>query len=228
MSKSTGNFVRLQTLMDWGVHPLVYRFYVLNATYRTPLLFNIEALVSAKTGLQRLLETVVLLKEQAKKEQESFDWLSIWRDHRSSRGGAFTNVIEMLKKPLGPEAEVWIDRLDDAVSDDLNTPKALSYLFQLLDERVLSADHVLRLVAIYDLVLGLNLLELTPGELNLRPVSLTISEAEIEARIKERAAARRNKDFRRADAIRDELREHGIRLRDTPEGTIWEYTPRVG
>ena len=65
MSKSKGDFLRLQTLLDWGIHPLVYRYFNLMTHYRSQLEFSMESLVSSKTGLERLLRRVQTLRPKA-------------------------------------------------------------------------------------------------------------------------------------------------------------------
>lgn len=218
MSKSTGNFIRLETLVEKGIHPLVYRFFALNATYRTPLIFNYESLQSAKKGLVRLLEQVKQLKQG-----QSLDWLKTWQDHRYSRGGSFDDIIEELMDPLTEKEREWVDKLDEAISRDLNIPQALSHLFLMLDESNIPADSLLRLIGIYDLVLGLNLLETEPGQLNIRPIHVKLSEEEIESLIQQRSEARKKGNYRLADQIRDQLIQEGIQIKDTPKGTQWEY-----
>ncbi|NWM49672.1 cysteine--tRNA ligase, partial [Escherichia coli] len=92
--------------------------------------------------------------------------------------------------------------LDEAVSDDLNTPRALPVLDELLAEKKLSPADRLAGLAAFDAVLGLRLLELTREELRLRPAGAAITAQEIEDRLVERKEARLVKDFQRSDTIR--------------------------
>jgi cysteinyl-tRNA synthetase len=120
----------------------------------------------------------------------------------------------------------WIKRLDEAVSDDLNTPKALPVLDELLAEKGLSPGDRLAALAEFDAVLGLNLLGLTREDLRLRPASATLTADDIEARLAERKAARAEKDFARSDAIRDELAAAGVEVMDgDPLG--WDWKPEL-
>lgn len=120
----------------------------------------------------------------------------------------------------------WLARLDEAVSDDLNTPRALPVLDELLAEKTLSAADRLAALAEFDKVLGMNLLTLTREELRLRPASATLTPEEISGRLVERQQARVVKDFQRSDTIRDELAAAGVEVMDgDPLG--WDWKPAL-
>lgn len=126
----------------------------------------------------------------------------------------------------GTAPQAWIKRLDEAVSDDLNTPKALPILEELLAEKSLPAADRLAALAEFDAVLGLNLLTLTREELRVRPARATLTADEIEASLAERKQARAAKDFARSDAIRDELAASGVEVMDgDPLG--WDWRPAL-
>jgi cysteinyl-tRNA synthetase len=120
-------------------------------------------------------------------------------------------------------AASYAERLDAAVSDDLNTPKALPVLDELLaDKKVGPADRLAAL-ADFDAVLGLELLTLSREDVRVRPKTATIDEAGIAARLEERREARAAKDFPRSDAIRDELAAIGVEVMDgDPLGWDWK------
>jgi cysteinyl-tRNA synthetase len=223
MSKSSGRFLRLQSLRDEGLHPASYRHFLLMATYRKPLEFSLEALRAAQSGLQRVLRRVEALAAQASNKE----WLALWNERRASRGGVFGYLVERLAAPLADAQRVWLERLDEALSSDLNTPQALAHLNALLADPDLTPDEALRLVGIYDLVLGLELPRLRAEDLNLRPAASLVSESQIEALIGEREAARKARDFKRADAIRIQLAEAGVQLKDSRGGTTWEWAPQA-
>ncbi|MHA6719383.1 cysteine--tRNA ligase [Sphingomonas sp. RS6] len=126
----------------------------------------------------------------------------------------------------GHAPEAWLERLDAAVSDDLNTPKALPVLDELLaDTRTTPADRLAAL-AEFDKVLGLRLSELTREELRVRPKGATIDADAITSLLFERKEARVVKDFRRSDVIRDELAAAGIEVMDgDPLG--WDWKPAL-
>ncbi|MDR6509346.1 cysteinyl-tRNA synthetase [Novosphingobium capsulatum] len=198
MSKSSGEFLRLQLLIDRGYHPLAYRLMCLSAHYRSELEFSWEGLGAALTRLKRMVMAVAQLKERA---EEGVD-TSAWRSHAK----------------LAP----LVERFDAAVSEDLNTAVALT----VLDEAVAlkKIDPALKLAAItaFDAVLGLNLLTLDRTALRLRPKAATITEDEIAQRIAARQEARAAKDFARSDALRDELAAEGVDVMDgDPLGWDW-------
>ena len=126
----------------------------------------------------------------------------------------------------GTALQLWLDRLDEAVSDDLNTPKALPILDELLAEKKLSPADRLAALAEFDAVLGLNLLALTREELRVRPANATLTPEEISDRLVERQQARVVKDFQRSDTIRDELAAAGVEVMDgDPLG--WDWKPAL-
>lgn len=192
MSKSSGEFLRLQALVDRGFHPLAYRLMCLQAQYRSELDFSWDNLAAAATRLKRLVQTVAALKARP-------------------------------PAPSAASAAAYRERLAAAVADDLNTPKALPVLDELLaDKKVSAADRVAAL-ADFDAVLGLDLLTLSREDLRVRPADTGIDEAEIAARLAERREARAAKDFPRSDAIRDELAAAGVEVMDgDPLGWDWK------
>jgi cysteinyl-tRNA synthetase len=222
MSKSTGRFLRLATLEEWGIHPLAYRHFVLMATYRRPLEFSFEALVAARSGLSRTLRRVAALAALA----GDLGWLDLAAEHRFSRGGSFGYLVRALVEPAGDAAAGWLDRLDEALAHDLNTPRALAHLGELLADETLEPAAALRLAAVYDLALGLRLLTTAPEELNLRPAAAAFTAEEVDALLAEREAARAERDFARADAIRERLIAGGVDVQDSRRGTAWEWVPR--
>ncbi len=126
----------------------------------------------------------------------------------------------------GTAPQVWLDRLDQAVSDDLNTPKALPILDELLAEKKLAPADRLAALAEFDSVLGLNLLQLTREELRIRPASAALTAEQIDDLLVERRQARVVKDFQRSDTIRDELAAAGVEVMDgDPLG--WDWKPAL-
>ena len=194
MSKSTGEFLRLQTLVDAGFHPLAYRLMCLQAHYRSELEFSWDNLAAASVRLKRLVMAIESLRA---------------RDDGSDKGNA----------------EPYLARLDGALSDDLNTPRALPVLDEMLADKKLSPAVRLRAVAAFDAVLGLQLGELTRTELRVRPSGVSIADADSEATLAARKAARAARDFARSDALRDELAAAGVEVMDgDPLGWDWKTT----
>lgn len=194
MSKSSGEFLRLQLLIDKGYHPLAYRLMCLQAQYRSELEFSWEGLGAALVRLKRLVMAVEALKAQGP-AAESF-------------GGKFAPFVE---------------RFEAAISDDLNTSVALTVLDEVAALKKVLPGEKLAAIAALDAVLGLNLLTLTRADLRLRPASATITEAEIEATLAARKQARADKDFARSDALRDQLAAQGVEVMDgDPLGWDWK------
>ena len=196
MSKSSGEFLRLQLLIDRGYHPLAYRMLCLQAHYRSELEFSWEGLAAALTRLKRMLMAVGQLKE------------------RAPDGPAAAP---------GPKFAPLLERFDAAVSDDLNTPIALTVLDEVIALKKVDPAEKLAAIAAMDAVLGLDLLTLDRAALRLRPKGAEIAEAEIEAILAARKAARADKDFAKSDALRDELAARGVEVMDgDPFGWEWK------
>ena len=196
MSKSSGEFLRLQALVDRGFHPLAYRLMCLQAHYRSELEFSWENLAAAQTRLKRLVQAVAAL--------------------RARPAGAASPG----------SADAYREQLDAAVSDDLATPRALPVLDALLADKRLSASDRLAALGDFDAVLGLDLTTLTREALRVRPAAAAIDETGIAARLDERREARAAKDFARGDAIRDELAAAGVEVMDgDPLGWDWRTMP---
>jgi cysteinyl-tRNA synthetase len=124
------------------------------------------------------------------------------------------------------DATRYLDALDAAVSDDLNTPRALPVLDEMLADKKLSPATRLKALAAFDDVLGLRLSDLTRKDLRVRPANATIAPEEIEARLAERKEARAAKDFARSDTIRDALAAAGVEVMDgDPLG--WDWKPAL-
>jgi cysteinyl-tRNA synthetase len=197
MSKSSGEFLRLQLLIDKGFHPLAYRMMCLQAHYRSELEFSWDGLAAALTRLKRMLIAICQLKER---------------------------VVEGEAKP-GPRFVPFLERFDAAVSDDLNTPVALTVFEEVLALKKVDAAEKLAALASMDAVLGLGFLELERMDLRMKPKGVELTEAEIEATLEQRKSARAEKDFARSDALRDELAAKGVEVMDgDPLGWEWKLS----
>ena len=174
MSKSAGEFLRLQTLIDKGYDPLAYRYLCLTAHYRNDLKFTWESLDSAVTALNRLRVAM-------------HDW--------GNPGQADT---------------LWLQRFEQELARDLNTPKALAVVWGLVKESVPNAVKKATLLAM-DQALGLDLA-------NWAPTSEAVPETVLEL-VDRRNTARTNKDWASADALRDQINSLGYEIEDGPTGT---------
>ena len=196
MSKSSGEILRLQLLIDRGYHPLAYRLMCLQAHYRSELEFSWEGLGAALTRLKRLVLQVEKLRAAAADGQ--------------------SQAVHPALAPL-------IERFDGAIGDDLNTPVALTALEEALALKKVGAAAIRVAVAEMDAVLGLGLLELRRAALRIRPAGATLDETHVEDELARRKAARAAKDFASSDAIRDALAENGVEVMDgDPLGWEWK------
>ena len=114
---------------------------------------------------------------------------------------------------LSQEAKKYLGDFRDAITEDLHVPKGLSVMWSAVKDESLSSEERLFLLYDMDRVLGLDLQRSGSASAEIDEESLAL--------IKEREEARKNKDFARADEIRDELARRGIRIKDTPRGTVW-------
>ena len=193
MSKSSGEFLRLQLLVDKGYHPLAYRMMCLQAHYRSELEFSWEGLGAALTRLKRIVMAVERLKDAPAGD------------------------------PLHQKLASMRAKFAEAVSDDLNTAVALVALEEALAVKKVDAGIKRAVIEDMDAVLGLGLFGLTRTDLRIRPKGAQITEAEIEAELIRRKEARAAKDFATSDAIRESLGEKGVEVMDgDPLGWEWK------
>lgn len=199
MSKSRGNFFTVRDIAQ-KYELQVLRFFMLSAHYRSPLNFSADLMEAAKNGLERIrtaAETLTRLMQAAK-------------------DGAMSAQEEALYQ----KAEEFREKFENAMEDDCNTADAVSAVFELVKfiNTNSSAEHTSAyLQKLYELLQTLcDVLGILIGQ------EEEILDAEIEKLIQERQDARKQKDFARADQIRDELAQKGILLKDTREGVTWK------
>lgn len=203
MSKSSGEFLRIQLLIDKGFHPLAYRLMCLQAHYRSELEFSWELLAAATTRLKRLVMAVEkwTAKHAAATDLPVFG--DAWERERTT--------VDLMA------------RFDAAISNDLNTAEALTILDECLALKKIYTNCVISAASRMDMVLGLSLFTLTRADLRVRPKAAVITEAEIDAALASRKEARANKDFAASDAIRDDLIAKGVEVMDgDPLGWDWK------
>ena len=197
MSKSAGNFFTVREISE--KYPLqVIRFFMLSAHYRNPLNFSDTLVESAKNGLDRILTAIDLVRDQADKPE-------------TAAGKEEEANLEEARKLVG--------KFEEAMEDDFNTADAVSAIFELVKlanttVKESSSDYAAKLLETMETLCGVLGIETKQEE--------DILDEEIERMIEERQQARKEKDFARADEIRDELLEKGIILKDTREGVKWK------
>ena len=199
MSKSLGNFFTVREIKD-RYDLQVLRFFMLSAHYRSPLNFSAELMEASKNGLDRIVNAV--------------DNLNYLQENAA--------VAELTKQEVAALSEVkaFVERFDEAMDDDLNTADAISVIFELVkyaNSNVTAQNSRAFIQAVKDEILELG--DVLGLILEKKEEML---EADIEKLIEERQAARKAKDFARADAIRGQLLEMGIVLLDTREGVKWK------
>lgn len=194
MSKSLGNFFTVREIAE--KYPLqVIRFFMLSAHYRSPLNFSAELVEASKNGLERILTAVDRLK---------------------SINGTDGDV----DKSVADEMDAFVKKYEDAMDDDLNTADAISVIFELVKYANVNVTEESSKATVE---LVLNTIEKLCDILGIiTEKKEEILDSDIEALIEERQAARKAKNFARADEIRDQLSSMGIILEDTREGVKWK------
>jgi cysteinyl-tRNA synthetase len=170
MAKSEDNFLTLDSIIEKGINPLAYRFWLLTASYRTKVNFTWEALEGAETALKRLYRAFLDLGDEA-----------------------------------GDVSQEYREKFKNFIEDDLDTPQALALVWDLLkDDNVSNADKKATLLD-FDKVLGLGLEDLKEE----------IIPEEIMKLVEEREQARKNKDFKKSDEIREKIKSLGYEIKDS-------------
>ena len=198
MSKSLGNFVLLRDLLE-AYDPMVIRYMLATTHYRRPLRYDEAVITEAQANVSKLREALRRLK------------------HRQEQASADLEDHETWLTEINGIQEQFVTAMDD----DFNASNGITALFDLVKSlnRYLDLELVSQAVlSLYDKVLH-DLLAVFGLDLEDKSNSI---DQEIEALIEERRQARANKDFARSDAIRDQLKEQGILLDDTPQGTVWK------
>jgi len=197
MSKSLGNFFTLRDLLAKGYTPEVVRYLLASVPYRRKLNFTFEGLKAAATSIERLRNFELRLKT----------------DHFPP--GASPEITR--------RTEAATAAFREALDDDLNTAEALGAVFEFIRDANTAMDAgafqagnaaaALEFLALFDSVFDV-----------LKPSAQAdgLSDAEVEAAIAERTAAKKARNFARADEIRKQLSDQGVVIEDTKEGVRWK------
>ena len=199
MSKSLGNFRTVREIAE-QYDLQVLRFFMLSAHYRSPLNFSAELMAASKNGLERIITAAENLKYLA----------------ANAKNGEMTDA----EKVQIQETEKLVTAFEEAMEDDFNTADAIAAIFELVKFANTTADETSSQA--YDSALLERIVHLSDvlGIIVVKEEELLAED--IEALIEERQAARKAKNFQRADEIRNELLEKGIILEDTREGVKWK------
>ena len=199
MSKSLGNFRTVREISE-QYDLQVLRFFMLSAHYRSPLNFSAELMEASKNGLERILNATDNLKHLI---------ASVAAEEMSAE-----------EKEAFSKTDAYVEEFEKAMDDDFNTADAIAAIFELVKYANTTAtaesskeylrgllDRIVKLGDVLGLILD---------------KKEELLDADIEKLIEERQAARKEKNFARADEIRDELLAKGIVLKDTREGVQWK------
>ena len=208
MSKSLGNFLTIRELTK-EIHPEVLRLFLLSRHYRSPIDFSWDAIHESRGALIRFYESL---------------------------DRVFNSPERAIRPRLKNIIDGFSNKFDAAMSDDFNTAKAIGHIHEFTTEvnrtldsnpEVAEGDVLALRAALSDVSDILGILEQKPAEFldhikHADPDKVGITDQEIEGLILSRDNARKARDFKAADEIRDSLKARGIILKDTPGGTAWE------
>ena len=199
MSKSAGNFFTVRDISE-KYDLQVLRFFMLSAHYRSPLNFSADLMEAAANGYERIVTSVSNLNYLLE--------------------SSTSDTMKADEQALLKEAESYIAKFDEAMDDDFNTADAIAAIFELVkfvNTNTSGESSKEFLVALKEEIIMLS--DICGLIVEKKEEML---DSDIEALIQERQAARKAKDFGRADEIRAQLLEKGIILEDTREGVKWK------
>ncbi|MBO5093972.1 MAG: cysteine--tRNA ligase [Lachnospiraceae bacterium] len=199
MSKSLGNFFTVRDIAE-KYDLQVLRFFMLSAHYRSPLNFSADLMEAAGNGLERIKTCVSNLQFLL--------------------GSAQEEALRAQEEELLKEADTYRVKFEEAMDDDINTADAISAIFELVKFSNTKTDGGSSKAFLEKLLAEIRVLADVLGLIVDQKEEML--DADIEAMIEARQAARKAKDFAKADAIRNELLEKGIVLEDTREGVKWK------
>lgn len=195
MSKSLGNFFTIHDI-EKEYDLIIVRMWLISGHYRTPLDFSKENLDAIKNGYNRL--------------QNSFENLARYIEHSS--------LNDPLDDSIKSNVDKYIKEFEDSMDDDFNTSNALTSIYELA--RYINSRFNEK-SSINDMNYAKEKFETLLEVLGIKFVEESLDE-EIEKLIEERTIARKERNFAKADEIRDKIYKMGIELKDTPTGVVWK------
>lgn len=199
MSKSLGNFFTIRDVME-KFHPEVIRYFIVSSHYRSPVNFSDVALKEAKTALSRFYHS--------------------FKAYQAVYGDKLLETLD----------DTLVERFNTAMRDDFNTAEAIAVLFEVNKElnRAVKEENAEQAAIFYATLRHLtNILGLVQHNVDeflksdIGHDALGLSEEQIEDLIQQRKDAKKDKNFARADEIRQSLLDQGVVLEDTRQGTVW-------
>jgi len=184
MSKSSGEFLRLQTLIDKGYLPLEYRYFLLMTHYRKKIKFSFDNLDAARNGFNNLKAKIAELKS----------------------GLSSADTVDVSKTGK------YLEKFSECINDDLNAGEGLALMWDALKDDSLNAAEKTLLVNVFDKIFGLDLEKVEAIKTN------TDIPEEITELAEKRITAKKNKDFKLADEIRNLIKEKGYEVVDEKGG----------
>ncbi len=210
IAKSAGHTLRLADLVEAGYHPLAYRLFLLGGHYRSQLDFTFTAMDATQATLRRLITRSAPLRPLPR--------VATLAEARTLSGATEDKA-----------ALAYLEAIDAAITNDLATPRLLATLQEALRDPEVTPAGLKVVVAAADALLGLGLADLDPAEVDQRRPADDLAPEEIaaiERLIAERTQARKEKNWQRADEIRDELDALGVEVKDTAAGPTWQLRLR--
>ena len=180
MAKSKGNIVTVESITKKGLKPLAYRYLALNTHYRSKLTFSWEILIAGQNALDNLYQKFSEITSDAKE----------------------------IKKESPTKIDDYKNKFLEIINDDLNMPKALALMWQVVKTKKLSPKEKYKLLLQFDEIFGLNLKKVAESEIPQKIMEL----------VKERENYRKSSQWQKADQIRQKIKAVGYWVEDTPEG----------
>lgn len=204
MAKSGDRFITLDHLTTHQITPLGYRYWLLGASYRTPIQFSIEAVRQAEVGYRSLVQKIAHIMQSVSQADSS----------------APTSA----PAPLSDRAQAHISRFRAIINDDLHTAQAIAYLHESVLGDDLTASEFVQVIDTCDHALGLDLIHEATTYLNKITVDVSDIPAIVTEYATQREVARAEKNWNEADRLRDAIAAEGFNIKDTPTGYVLEKT----
>ena len=202
MSKSLGNFITMNDLLDQGADPVAIRYMLMGTHYRQLLNFRPDGLDGAAVSVERIREAARLLSERSRRTEEG----------------------DALIKEAGETASSAVEAFTGALDADLNISEGLAAVFDLIRKGNALLDKGLGTSGAGVLLEALEGFDTVLAVLGDEGGGGDDLPEDLQAMIAAREEARASHDWSEADRIRDALLEAGIAIEDTPDGTRWKRT----